>query len=82
MVSLCLFTLGPGEDYSVLANPTSLRFGACEPRSCVTVQIINDGELEETESFHVSLEADHGVSSRPILDPQQAAIYITDEDCM
>ena len=77
---LHLSTLGPGSDYAALSNPTLLRFGACETRQCVTIQIINDDKLEETESFNISLEGSHGVSSQFILDPQQASIYITDED--
>ena len=75
-------TLGPGSDYAALSNPTLLQFGACETRQCVTVQIINDDKLEETESFNVSLEGASEVSSTLILDPQQALIYITDEDGM
>ena len=44
------------------------------------MQIINDYKLEETESFNVSLEGASEASSTFILDPQQASIYITDED--
>ena len=81
-ILLCLSTLGRGGDYGALANPTLLRFGACETRQCVTIQIINDDRLEETESFNVSLEGAGEVNSTFILDPQQAVIYITDEDFM
>ena len=74
-------TLGPGEDYTGLVT-SRLRFGRCETRQCVNIQIINDERLEDTESFNVSLEVGRGVNSRFILDPQEVSMYITDADGM
>ena len=74
--------IGPGEDYIALANPPVLRFGRCEKNKCVNVTIINDNKLEETESFNVSLERGHEVSTGFVFDPQEVSVTITDEDGM
>ena len=59
-----------------------LRFGSCDKRNCITVQIINNDKLEETESFNISLEGARGLSSAFIFDPHEVSVTITDEDGM
>ena len=59
-----------------------LQFGSCQRTQCVTVPIVNDDMLEETESFNVSLEGGRGVSSRFVFAPQEMSVTITDEDGM
>ena len=59
-----------------------LRFGRCEKRQCITVRIINNDKLEETESFNISLEGARGLSSSFIFDPLEVSVTITDEDGM
>ena len=55
-------------------------FGVCETRHCVNVTIVNDNELEEIESFEVTLERTPNLDSRIILAPVIATITIGDDD--
>ena len=58
----------------------NLLFEACETRHCVNVSIVNDEELEQTESFAVTLKRTPGLDYRIILTPANTMVYITDDE--
>ena len=55
-------------------------FGACDRRICVNLTVENDGTLEKTESFEVTLERTPGLDHRILLAPVTAEINIIDDD--
>ena len=59
---------------------TNVTFGACETRHCVEVTIVNDDELENTESFVVTLERTSNLDRRIILAPANTRVNINDDD--
>ena len=65
-------------DYNFEA--TSVRFGACEQRQCVNVTIIDDEELEYTETFSIRLEKPLISSNSFVLSPRVKVVDITDND--
>ena len=65
-------------DYDVLS--TIVTFGACETRQCVSTTIVNDGVLENVESFLVNLERTPGLESRITLNPIRAEVQIIDNN--
>ena len=44
-------------------------FGACDRRICVNLTVEDDGTLEETELFEVTLERTPGLDHRILLAP-------------
>ena len=64
-----------------MRDPT-LRFGACAKRQCLTVDIINDNLIEDTETFTVTLQhpPTGGGTDSIVLDPTVATVTIKDED--
>ena len=77
-----LSTLGSDADYAALANPTLLRFVRCKIKECVSIHIINDEIVENTETFSVSLEESTGLNDKFELNPGQLFIDINDDDGM
>ena len=74
-----MFPLFPvsGDDYiSVKSEP--ILFHACEPITCIEIEIINDTYVEENETFTVTVETMH---DRVEPHPDSAVIIIIDEDC-
>ena len=69
-----------GSDFSV--KHEVLRFGACEKRQCITIPILDDNIVEDTESFSIHLEKSLGLSNRFMIDPGVKVINITDNDGM
>ena len=61
-------------------EPTGLRFGACERKQCVNVTIIDDEELEYTETFTIGLEKPHRFGNELELSSSIKVINITDND--
>ena len=57
-----------------------MAIGACETRHCVEVTIVNDEELEKTESFTVTLERTPDLDSRIILASVNADVEIIDDE--
>ena len=55
-------------------------FSPCDRRICVNLTVENDGTLEETETFQVTLERTPGLDHRIILAPVTAEINIIDDD--
>ena len=65
-------------DYGPVA--TRLTFNRCARRECVVVSIIDDTTLENSETFHITLERTPGLSSDITLDPVNGVVEITDND--
>ena len=64
-------------DYGALS--TIVTFGECDTRQCVDITIVNDGVLENVESFFVNLESTPGLDSRITLNPVRAEAIIDNE---
>ena len=60
-----------------MRDPT-LRFGACAKRQCLTVDIIDNNLIEDTETFTLTLL--RGSPDDIMLDPTVATVSIEDED--
>ena len=56
---------------------TLIMFGSCDTRQCISISIVNDGILENTESFSVTLRRTSDLDSRITLDPAVGEIDIT-----
>ncbi|CAI8013443.1 FRAS1-related extracellular matrix protein 2 [Geodia barretti] len=68
-----------GSDYRV-QGPT-LRFGSCAKRQCLTVDIIDNNLIEDTETFTLTLQHPlRGGTDDIILGPTVATVTIEDED--
>ena len=65
-------------DYGALS--TIVTFGECDTCQCVDITIVDDGVLENVESFFVSLESTPGLDSRITLNPTRAEVQITDNE--
>ena len=65
-------------DYNFEA--TSVRFEPCEQRQCVNVTVIDDEELEYTETFTIGLEKPLISSNSFVLSPRVKVVNITDND--
>ena len=61
-------------DYGNLS--TIVMFGICQTRQCVEITIVDDGVLENVESFFVNLESTPGLDSRITLNPTRAEVQI------
>ena len=60
---------------------TTLRFGACAKRQCLTIDIINNDLIEEAETFTITLQhPSSGGTNDIILNPTEATITIEDHD--
>ena len=63
-----------------MRDPT-LRFGACAKRQCLTVDIIDNNLIEDTETFTLTLKhPPRGGTADIVLDPTVATVTIEDED--
>ena len=65
-----------GGDFVPLS--TSLRFSECENRSCAEIEIVFDNEIEDTETFDITLEKTLGLDRRIILGAVDAYVHILD----
>ena len=80
-VSLSLYLADESDDYTVVE--TTLRFAGNQGTAvCATVPIVNDGEVEGDETFHISLSEDpnNPLDSRIRLIPNRATVTIIDDD--
>ena len=59
-----------------------LMFSSCETRKCINVTIVNDAIAEDTEFFTAHLGRTDGLDPRITLDPDNATVYINDNDGM
>ena len=57
-----------------------LRFPVCAKKQCLSVSIIDDLLLEDTETFTIHLEKSLGLSNKFTVDPSVKVINITDND--
>ena len=65
-------------DYSPVA--TRLRFNRCARRECVVVSIIDDINLENSETFHMTLVRTPGLAFNITLHPVNGVVEISDND--
>ena len=75
---MCVIPTGSPGDYGSISE--TLTFVECDRRQCMDVSIIDDEELENTESFSVLLTETPGLDVRITLDPVEAEIEIIDND--
>ena len=57
-----------------------MRFYACQDISCVRIQIVNDEELEDTESFSISLLRNEAEEVNITVDSSTGVVEIIDDD--
>ena len=69
-------------DYLPHHPSTTISFGSCEKRKCVTICIVDDVILENTESFHITVERPSDVDTRITVDPAAGTVTIFDDDGM
>ena len=74
-----LFDLVSGVDYVALSDSV-VEFAGCGRTRCVTISIVNDPELEQTETFTITLRRSSGLGSSISLGMVEAEIQIRDED--
>ena len=74
-----LFDLVSGADYVALSD-SEVEFAGCNRTKCVTISIVNDLELEKTETFTITLRRSSGLGSSISLGTVEAEIQIRDED--
>ena len=67
-------------DYAA-AVQTIVQFNACQRRRCISIPIVDDELLENTEYFNLTLER-NGLHERIKLDPTDGVVQITDNDSM
>ena len=60
--------------------PPFLSFAAYQMKSCVSMSIINDWVVEDTEIFIIALERTDDLDSSITLNPAVGRIEITDND--
>ena len=75
-VVFSLYTVS-GSDFKEYSE--SVRFNPCERRKCVDIEIIDDCELEDTETFIVTLLR-NGLPNDILVGNSQTTITITDSD--
>ena len=73
-------TAGSPMDYGAAVD-TMVEFNECERRSCISIPIVDDEVLENTEFFHLNLER-NGLHERIQLDRVDGIVEITDNDGM
>ena len=81
----CASTVFPpaviGEDYSVMEE--SLSFNGTQQLQCFNIFIMNDSDVEGTETFNISVVHDHALSfstGQILIDPNTAVFTILDND--
>ena len=74
-----LFDLVSGADY-IAPSDSVVEFAGCDRTKCVTISIVNDLELEKTETFTITLRRSSGLGSSISLGTMEAEIQIRDED--
>ena len=57
-----------------------MRFYTCRDISCVRIQIVDDEELEDTESFSISLLRNKEEEFNISVDPSTGVVEIIDDD--
>ncbi|CAI8038161.1 FRAS1-related extracellular matrix protein 2 [Geodia barretti] len=68
-----------GRDYTL--NDRALNFGECSKKECLTVDIIDDDLIEDTETFTITLQPpSQDFTERIILSPNVTTVTIEDED--
>ena len=65
------------EDYIPMMSETVV-FDACDTRKCIGIEIVNDTNVEDIESFTVSVDSLH---DRIVSDSAVAVVTIEDNDC-
>ena len=68
----------PNEDYRPVN--TIVEFGSSQSERCVDVRIINDTQVEQSESFDVSLTPTTNLDDRIILVQDSAKVIIRNDD--
>ncbi|CAI8052068.1 hypothetical protein GBAR_LOCUS28505 [Geodia barretti] len=67
-----------GRDYTL--NDRAVNFGACSKKECLTVDIIDDDLIEDTETFTITLQPpSQDFTERIILSPNVTTVAIEDE---
>ena len=66
--------------WSIYSFVVVLRFAACDKRICVTVPIVDDEIVENTESFKVTLERPTDLDGSITLGPVDGVVEMTDND--
>ena len=74
-----LFDLVSGDDYVALSDSV-VEFADCNRTKCVTISIVNDLELEKTETFTITLRRSPGLGRSISLGTVEAEIQISDND--
>ena len=75
--SFCPFIV-QGLDYTL--NDRAVNFGACSKKECLTVDIIDDDLIEDTETFTITLQPpSQDFAERIILSPNVTTVAIEDE---
>ena len=69
------FILTEPDDYEAI--DTELMFGFDIERQCVSISLVSDGVLEDTEEVQISLTSEE---TAVVLDPEKAVISILDND--
>lgn len=65
----------------VESTTDNFAFDICEKEKCVNISIVNDSELEMTETFNITLERTDDLNERIILCPVNGVIAISDNGC-
>ena len=68
-------------DY-IISHGGRFRYGACIKQDCFTIQLIDDIDVEESESFVITLTMEHGPSHSVLLEENTLQIDIIDTDGM
>ena len=77
-ILLLSFFIVQGRDYTL--NDRALNFGACSKKECLTVDIIDDDLIEDTETFTITLQPpSQDFTERIILSPNVTTVAIEDE---
>ena len=74
-----------GEDYfdpGYTGGNRFFRYGSCQQKDCFDITIVNDIEVEDNETFAVTLEFNIGRGSVVKLEGNTVEITIIDEDSM
>ena len=75
-----IFVLLPTEGVDYRGVSTDVTLSPSNPEQCVSVEVVDDSAVEETESLTVSLSLPAGGLSSLQLTPNTATILITDND--
>ena len=74
-----------GEDYidpGFTGGNSFFRYDSCQQKDCFDITIVNDNEVEDNETFTVTLEFNIGSGSAVKLEGNTAEITIIDVDSM